>query len=65
MKEKNNYRGKDPMSPEKISLQETTAVKRDRDDQEIVDQGHTGTNSSYAEEQYKKKGMTKVHSTDR
>jgi hypothetical protein len=55
MKEKNNYRGNDPMSPEKITSHEPTAVKRNKDDQEIVDQGNTGTNSNYAEEQYKKK----------
>ncbi len=43
------------MSPEKITSHEPTAVKRNKDDQEIVDQGNTGTNSNYAEEQYKKR----------
>ena len=65
MKEKNNYRGKDPMSPEKITSHEPAAVKRNKDDQEIIDQGNTGTNFNYAEEQYKKKGMAKVGSRDR
>jgi len=55
MKEKNNYRGKDPMLPEKIASHEPTAVKRNKDDREIVDQGNTDTNSNYAKEQYKKR----------
>ena len=33
--ENENYEGKDPMSPEKITSHEPTAVKRDSNDQEI------------------------------
>lgn len=40
-------------------------LKRDGDVQETIDRGDTGTNSSYAQEQYKKKGMSKVDSRDR
>src|ERR687889_790542 len=57
---KKNYQGKDPMSPEKITSHEPTAVKRDSNDQEIDESGQTGTDSEEAREQYKKKGMTKV-----
>ena len=64
MKEK-NYGGKDPMSPEKITSHEPTAVKRNKDDEEIVEGGDTETNTGYAKDQYKKKGMTKVNEEDR
>ena len=55
-----NYEGKDPMSPEKITSHEPTAVKRDQNDQEIAEGGQTETDSEEAREQYRKKGMTKV-----
>ncbi len=55
-----NYKGKDPMSPEKITSHEPTAVERDSNEQEIDESGQTGTDSEEAREQYKKKGMTKV-----
>jgi hypothetical protein len=58
--ENENYEGKDPMSPEKITSHEPTAVKRDSNDQEIDESGQTGTDSAEATEQYRKKGMTKV-----
>jgi hypothetical protein len=58
--ENENYEGKDPMSPEKITSHEPTAVKRDSNDQEIDESGQTGTDSEEAREQYRKKGMTKV-----
>jgi hypothetical protein len=58
--EKNkNYKGKDPMSPEKITSHEPTAVKRDSDT-EIAEGGNTGTNTEEAKEKYRKEGMTKV-----
>ena len=55
-----NYKGKDPMSPEKITSHEPAAVKRDQNDQEIAEGGQTGTNTEQAKEKYKKEGMTKV-----
>jgi len=58
--EKNkNYKGKDPMSPEKITSHEPTAVNRDSDTG-ITEGGNTGTNTEEAKEKYKKEGMTKV-----
>ena len=58
--ENENYEGKDPMSPEKITSHEPTAVKRDSTGQEIDESGPTGTHTQQAEEEYRKKGMTKV-----
>ena len=58
--ENENYEGKDPMSPEKIKSHEPTAVKRDSDDQEIVEGGQTETDTAEAKEKYKKQGMTKT-----
>ncbi len=55
-----NYQGKDPMSPEKITSHDPTAVKRDSNDQEIAEGGQTGTNTEEAKEKYRKEGMTKV-----
>ena len=57
---KKNYQGKDPMSPEKITSHEPTAVKRDPNDQEIAEGGQTGTNTEQAKEKYRKEGITKV-----
>ncbi|HET7642002.1 MAG TPA: hypothetical protein VFK40_00715 [Nitrososphaeraceae archaeon] len=57
--ENKNYKGKDPMSPEKITSHEPTAVKRDSDT-EIAEGGDTGTNTQEAKEKYRKEGMTKV-----
>lgn len=48
------------MSPEKIREHEPTAVKRDQDAQNIVEDGQSDTDSQKAREEYKKKGMTKV-----
>jgi hypothetical protein len=36
-----NYKGKDPMSPEKITSHEPTAVERDSNEQEIDESGQT------------------------
>ncbi len=58
--ENENYEGKDPMSPEKITSHEPTAVKRDSNDQEIDESGQTGTDTEEAKEKYRKQGMTKV-----
>ena len=62
--ENENYEGKDPMSPEKITSHEPTAVKRDSTDQEIDESGQTGIDSEEAREKYRKKGMTKVSGGD-
>ena len=59
-KKNKNYQDKDPMSPEQINSHEPTAVKRDSNDQEIAEGGQTGTNTSEAQERYRKEGMTKV-----
>ena len=48
------------MTPAKINSREPTAVKRDSSDQTITEQGQTGTESQQANEEYRKKGMTKI-----
>ena len=58
--EKENYEGKDPMSPEKITSHEPTAIKKDSNDQEIDESGQTGTDTEEAKEKYRRQGMTKV-----
>jgi hypothetical protein len=62
--ENEDYEGKDPMSPEKITSHEPTAVKRDSSGQEIDESGQAGTDSEEAREKYRKKGMTKVSGGD-
>jgi hypothetical protein len=54
------YSEKEAMTPAKIKEHEPTAVKRDPNDQTIVEEGQTGTDTQEAEEEYKRKGMTKV-----
>jgi hypothetical protein len=58
------YRDKEPMTPAKINAGEPTAVKRDPNDQTITSAGQTGTDTQEAQEQYRKRGMTKVDSHD-
>ncbi|HEX6646236.1 MAG TPA: hypothetical protein VF047_03575 [Nitrososphaeraceae archaeon] len=58
--ENENYEGKDPMSPEKITSHEPTAVKRDSNDQEIDESGQTRTDTEEEKEKYRRRGMTKV-----
>ncbi|MGZ5489862.1 MAG: hypothetical protein ACXW2E_06010 [Nitrososphaeraceae archaeon] len=58
--ENEKYEGKDPMSPEKLTSHEPTAVKRDSNDQEIDESEQTGIDSEEAKEKYKRQGMTKV-----
>jgi hypothetical protein len=48
------------MTPAKVNEGEPTAVKRDQEDQKIISEGQTGTNSPEAREEYRKRGMTKV-----
>jgi len=54
------YSDKEPMTPAKLDTGEPTAVKRDPSDQKITSEGDTGTNTSEAQEEYRKRGMTKV-----
>ena len=56
------YSDKEPMTPAKINAGEPTAVKRDPNDQQITSEGQTGTNTQEAQEEYRKRGMTKVDS---
>ena len=55
------YDEKEPMSPAKIKEHEPTAVKRDANDQRIVEPGQQGggTNSEEAREKARRSGMTK------
>lgn len=54
------YSDKEPMTPAKLKVGEPTAVKRDPSDQKITSDGQTGTNTPEAQEEYRKRGMTKV-----
>ncbi len=56
------YLDKEPMTPAKINTGEPTAVKRDPNDQQITSERQTGTNTEQAQEEYRKRGMTKVDS---
>jgi hypothetical protein len=56
------YRENEAMTPAKIKEHEPTAVKRDPADQKITEQGQTGTDTEQANEQYRKRGMTKANS---
>ena len=54
--ENENYEGKDPMSPEKITSHEPTAVQRNTNEQETGAE----TDSEEAKEKYRRQGMTKI-----
>ena len=54
------YSDKEPMTPAKINAGEPTAVQRDPNDQNITSEAQTGTNTSEAQEEYRKRGMTKI-----
>ena len=56
------YSDKEPMTPAKLNTGEPTAVKRDPSDQKITLEGQTGTDANEAQEEYRKRGMTKVES---
>jgi hypothetical protein len=58
------YKDKEPMTPSKINEHEPTAVKRDPSDQTITSDSQTGTNTPEAQEEYRKRGMTKVQSNE-
>jgi hypothetical protein len=57
------YRDKEGMTPAKIKEHEPTAVHRDPSDQKITEEGQTGTDTEQANEQLRKRGMTKIDST--
>jgi hypothetical protein len=48
------------MTPAKINAEEPTAGKKDPSDQIITSDGLTGTNIQEAEEEYRKRDMTKI-----
>ena len=50
------------MTPAKINAGEPTAVRRDPSDQKITEEGQTGTDTEQANEQLRKRGMTKLDS---
>ena len=56
------YRDKEPMTPAKLKEHEPTAVRRDPTDQKITDEGQTGTDTEQANEQLRKRGITKLDS---
>jgi len=53
------YDEKEAMSPAKIKEHEPTAVRRDPNDQKIVEGGQTSTSSEDAAEKARRSGMTK------
>jgi hypothetical protein len=56
------YRDKEGMTPAKIKEHEPTAVRRDPTDQKITEEGQIGTETEHANEQLRKRGMTKLDS---
>ncbi len=58
------YSDKEPMTPAKLKVEGPKAVKRDSTDQIITSEGQTGTDTPEAQEEYRKRGMTKVENDD-
>ena len=56
------YKDKEGMTPAKIKEHEPTAVHRDPTDQKITEEGQIGTDTEQANEQLRKRGMTKIDS---
>jgi hypothetical protein len=54
------YSDKEPMTPARLRVEGPTAVRRDPNDQTITSEGQTGTDNPQAQEEYRKRGMTKV-----
>lgn len=54
------YSDKEPMTPARLRAEGPTAVKRDPNDQTITEKGQTGTDTTEAQEEYRKRGMTKI-----
>ena len=58
------YSDKERMTPAKLKVEGPKAVKRDSTDQIITSEGQTGTDTPEAQEEYRKRGMTKVENDD-
>lgn len=58
------YSDKEPMTPAKLKVEGPKAVKRDSTDQIITSESQTGTDTPEAQEEYRKRGMTKVENDD-
>jgi hypothetical protein len=58
------YSDKEPLTPAKLKVEGPKAVKRDPTDQIITSEGQTGTDTPEAQEEYRKRGMTKVENDD-
>ncbi len=58
------YSDKEPLTPAKLKVEGPKAVKRDSTDQIITSEGQTGTDTPEAQEEYRKRGMTKVENDD-
>ncbi len=54
------YSDKEPMTPARLRVEGPTAVKRDPNDQTITEKGQTGTDTPEAQEEFRKRGMTKI-----
>ena len=54
------YSDKEPMTPARLRAEGPTAVKRDPNDQTITEKGQTGTDTPEAQEEFRKRGMTKI-----
>ena len=54
------YSDKEPMTPARLRVEGPTAVKRDPSDQTITTEDQTGTDTTQPQEEYQKKGMTKI-----
>jgi hypothetical protein len=54
------YSDKEPMTPARLRAEGPTAVKRDPNDQTITEKGQTGTDTTEPQEEYRKRGMTKI-----
>lgn len=54
------YSDKEPMTPARFKVEGPTAVKRDPKYQTITSEGQTGTNTPQTQEEYRKRGMTKI-----
>jgi hypothetical protein len=48
------------MTPARLRAEGPTAVKRDPNDQTITEKGQTGTDTTEPQEEYRKRGMTKI-----
>ena len=49
------------MTTARLRVEGPTALKRDPKDQTITSKGQTGTNTPQAQEEYRKRGVTKIN----